>query len=76
VTGAESLKAAERGRTPDKTRTGRWVAEIGEQAAVFVVAVVNREGEACLDDFVERGALLLGFSVGFYAYFTVARSFR
>jgi hypothetical protein len=45
-------------------------------AAVFVVAVVNRECEACLDDFVERGALLLGLSAGFAAYFTVARSFR
>jgi hypothetical protein len=76
VTGAESLKAAERGRTPDKTRTGRWVLETGEQAAVFVVAVVNREGEAHPDDFVGRSVPLLGFSVGFSAYFTVARSFR
>ena len=50
--------------------------EIGEQAAVFVVAVVNREGEARLDGFIGRSVPLRGFSVGFAAYFTVARSFR
>jgi hypothetical protein len=52
------------------------VVEIGEQAAVFVVAVVNREGEACLDDFIGRSVPLRGLSAGFAAYFTVARSFR
>jgi peroxiredoxin len=45
------------------------IVEIGDKAAAFRVSAVNREGEAALEDYLGRTALLLGLFRGLHCPF-------